>query len=102
MAATKPVFRIMAVFLALYFATAANTALSVAIVGGQPAPEVQVLLLVVLGLQDPALPVSAANTILFGLLHNSCKVKFPPQQVAENGTAVIWVPRPSHLAATWK
>ena len=82
----------MAVFLALYFATAASTAFVVAVGGGYPEPRADVLRLVVLGLRDPALPVSAGNAVLFGLLHDNCNLSLLPQQISENGTAVVQVP----------
>ncbi len=82
----------MAVVLALYFATIAVTAFLISIAGGYPEPGADKLRLVVLGLRDPALPVSANNAILFGLLLDDCNLSVLPQQVTENGTAVVQLP----------
>ena len=76
-AATRPIFRILAMGLILYYAYISYSATSQLLGSSKFTPDPLSIRFTVLGLRDPRIPVIDVNPFTFGLLQDSCPVPMP-------------------------
>jgi hypothetical protein len=86
-AATKPVFQIIAFVVSLYFLYWAYAGASVVANSGSFLPPPNSVKLTLLSLRDDTVPTPAGNPVAFGLLRDGCPL--PPAVNVSNGTAVV-------------